>query len=97
MLVRLIIITMDFSLRHSAYESKYKFTFINTDVKSVHIRSNSGPHFPAFRLNAERYYSVISPNAGNADQNNSENGHFLRSATAENMELHKIALFSLFI
>ena len=24
-------------------------------VKSVHIRSYSGPHFPAFRLNTERY------------------------------------------
>ena len=24
-------------------------------VKSVRIRSNSGPHFPAFKLNTERY------------------------------------------
>ena len=41
--------------------------------------------FPAFRLNSEtKYLSVFSPNAGkcgkNADQNNYENGHFLRSA-----------------
>ena len=32
-------------------------------VKSVRIRSYSGPHFPAFGLNTERY-SVFSPNAG---------------------------------
>ena len=61
-------------------------------VKSVRIRGYSGPHFfphfPAFGLNTERfsdtpYVSVFSPNAGkcgkNADQNNSEDGHFLRS------------------
>ena len=38
-------------------------------------------HFPAFGLNTEIY--VFSPNAAkcgkNADQNNSECGHFLRS------------------
>ena len=34
-------------------------------VKSVRTRSYSGPHFPAFGLNTERYYfSVFSPNAG---------------------------------
>ena len=37
-------------------------------VKSVRIRSFSGPHFPAFGLNTERYsvspyLSVFSPNA----------------------------------
>ena len=33
-------------------------------VKYVRIRSYSGPHFPAFRLNMERYGgSVFSPNA----------------------------------
>ena len=32
-------------------------------VKSVRIRSYSGPHFPAFGLNTE-YLSVFSPNAG---------------------------------
>ena len=41
------------------------------------------PHFPAFRLNTERYLSIFSPNAGkcwkNADQNNSEYGLFLRN------------------
>ena len=48
-------------------------------VKSVLIRSYSGPHFPAFGLNTERY-SVVSPNSvrlrENEDQNNSEYGHF---------------------
>ena len=52
------------------------------------------PHFPAFGPNTVRYsvfslnterYSVFSPNAGkcgkNADQRNSEYGHFLRSET----------------
>ena len=42
-------------------------------VKSVHIRSYSGPHFPAFGLNTVRMQEK-------ADQNNSEYGHFLRSA-----------------
>ena len=35
----------------------------NHCVRSVCIRSYSGMHFPAFRLNAERY-SIFSPNAG---------------------------------
>ena len=47
-------------------------------VKSVRIRSYSGPYFPAFGLNSP-YLSGFSPNAGNTDQNNSEYGHFLRS------------------
>ena len=60
-------------------------------VKSVRIRSYSGPHFPAFphirhsdwiRRDTE-YLFVFSPNVGkcgkNADQNNSEYGHFLCS------------------
>ena len=50
-------------------------------VKSVHIRSYSGPHFLAFGLNTERY--SISPYSvqmrKNADQNNSKYGHFSRS------------------
>ena len=36
-------------------------------VKSIHIRSYSDLHFPAFGLNTEReilYLSVFSPNAG---------------------------------
>ena len=58
-------------------------------VKSVRIRSYSGPHFPLvfphshwIRRDTE-YLSVFSPNAGkcekNADQNNPEYGNFLHS------------------
>ena len=47
-------------------------------VESVCIRSYSSPHFPALGLNTERYgvspYSVRRRE--NADQNNSEYGHF---------------------
>ena len=50
-------------------------------VKSVHIWSSSGPHFPAFRLNTERYgaslYSVRIRE--NTDRKYSECGHFSRS------------------
>ena len=42
-------------------------------VKSVRIRSYSGPHFPAFGLNAPVRMRE------NANQNNSKYGHFLRS------------------
>ena len=52
-----------------------------TLCKCVGIRSYSGSHFPAFRLNTERRsifpYSVRMRE--NADQNNSEYGHFFRS------------------
>ena len=56
----------------------------NHCVKSVHIRSYSGPYFPAFGLNMDRYSVLrISPYSvrmrENTDQNNSEYGHFLRS------------------
>ena len=57
-------------------------------VKGIHIRIYSGPHFSRIphsdwiRRNTQ-YLSVFSPNAGkyekNADQNNSEYEHFLRS------------------
>ena len=57
-------------------------------VKSVRIRSYSGPYFPTFGLNTERYgvsLRSISPYSvqmlENADQNNSEYKHFSRSAT----------------
>ena len=46
-------------------------------VKSVRIRSYSGPYFPAFGLNTQS--SVFSSNAENADQIKSEYGHSLRS------------------
>ena len=44
----------------------------NHCVKSVCIRSYSGPHFPACRLNKVRMRE-------NVDQNNSEYGHFSRN------------------
>ena len=37
----------------------FLFTFTYNCVKNVCIRSYSGPHFPAFGLNAERY--EVSP------------------------------------
>ena len=55
------------------------FRALSHCVKNVRIRSYSDPHFPAFRLNTERY-SVFSTDGGNADQNNSEYRHFSRSA-----------------
>ena len=55
-------------------------------VKSVRIRIYSGPHFLAFGMNMERYrispYSVRMQE--NADQNNSEYRHFLRSESHYN-------------
>ena len=47
-------------------------------VKSVRIRSYSGPYFPTFGLNTDRY-SVSVRMRENMDQNNSEYEHFLRS------------------
>ena len=50
-------------------------------IKSVRILSYSGLHFPAFGLNTKRHgdLSVFSADAENADQSNSEYGHFSRS------------------
>ena len=48
-------------------------------VKSVCIRSYSGPHFPVFGLNTERY-RVCGKMRENADHDNSEYGHLSRSA-----------------
>ena len=47
------------------------FHTIQYCTKSARIRSYTGPHFPTFGLNTER--------RENADLNNSEYGHFLRS------------------
>ena len=51
-------------------------------VKSVRIRSYSGPYFPAFELNTniQSKYEYSVRMWENTDQNNSEYGHFLRSA-----------------
>ena len=46
--------------------------------KSVHIRSYSGPQFCALGLNTERH-AGMSECGKNAEQDNSEYGHFLRS------------------
>ena len=57
-------------------------------VQSVRIRSYSGPYFPAFGQNTERYpYSVRMRE--NTNQNNSEYGHILRNdkfLTLRNLE-----------
>ena len=42
------------------------------------VWSLSGPYFPAFGINTERF----SANAGNENQKNSEFGHFLLSEVA---------------
>ena len=47
-------------------------------VKSVRIPSYSGPHFPIFGLNTERY-------GVNAGQNDPEYGHFSRSDSHLNL------------
>ena len=48
-------------------------------MKSVRIQGYSGPHFPAFGLNTERY-SVFSVRVReNTDQYNPKYGHLLRS------------------
>ena len=76
--------------------NRVKISCIMHCLKSVRIRSYSGPHFscifphsdwirtPYIARMRENTDSVFSPNAGkcrkNADQNNSEYGLFLRSA-----------------
>ena len=37
-------------------------------VKSVQIRSFSGPYFPAFGMNTEKYSEILSQNAGKYGQ-----------------------------
>ena len=55
----------------------------NHCVKNVRIRSYSDPHFPAFRLNTRM--------RENADQNNSEQRHFLRSEQERKMMANLIS------
>ena len=63
-------------------QEKLMFAYKKHCVKSVRIRSFSGPHFPAFGLNKEEILR-ISPYSvrirENTDQKNSEYGHFSRS------------------
>ena len=48
-------------------------------LKKICIWSYSGPHFPVFGLNTERKCGILVRMRENADQNNSEYGHFSRS------------------
>ena len=83
-------LSMAYSESHQTSKNYYLLFFRSTwliRVKSVRIRSYSGSHFPAFGLKTERYYGEILPISPysvrmleNADQNNSEYGHFLCSA-----------------
>ena len=53
--------------------------FMKDCMKRARIRSYSGPYFPVFGLNTERYsvYLCIQSECWkNTDQNNSEYGHF---------------------
>ena len=56
------------------------WTFLNIKhcVKRGRIRSYSGPYFPTFGLNAERYEVSVQMRE-NAEQNNFKYGHFSRS------------------
>ena len=63
-------------------------------VKSVRIRSYSGPHFPAVALNTEiskriSSYSVLMRE--NTEQSNSEYGHFSHTA---NVDFHNCLYFA---
>ena len=61
-------------LQISAHQNYDNFLDLSENhcIKSVRIRSDSGPHFPTFGLNTDRMRE-------NADQNISEYGHFLSS------------------
>ena len=51
---------------------RIRFSNISYFVKNVHIRSYSGPNFPAFRLNMESTSPYSVRMRENADRNNSE-------------------------
>ena len=61
--------------------------FLNAKcVKRVRIESFSGPYFPAFGLNTERYYVSLGIQFEfweSKDQKNSAYGHFLLSDNSE--------------
>ena len=57
-------------------------------VKSVRIRSFSGPYFPIFELNTERCSVRILKNT---DQKNSKHGHFFRSDSFSNLYINLIS------
>ena len=62
-----------YTYKRYAYQEKGCSCKVAHCVKSVRIRSFSGPHFPAFGLNTEVRMRE------NTDQKNSECGHFLSS------------------
>ena len=56
-------VMQDVYFRNQCFSTFTACYFAKYCVKSICIRSYSGPHFPAFRLNTP-YLSVFSPNAG---------------------------------
>ena len=65
-----------------------KFQRFNHCVKSVRIRSYSGLHFPEFGLNLD-----LVQMRENADQNNSEYGHFLRGGFVKYKPTFDLVIF----
>ena len=63
-------------------------------VKSVRIRSFSGPHFPAFGLNTP-YLSLLVQKRENTDQKISKYGHFSRCVCCQEVPLNKIVFRTL--
>ena len=73
---------------------------MDTDIhymKSVRIRSCSGPHFPAFGLNTERYF--LSPifvysvrMRENMDQNNSKYGQFFAVIISIHQNIYSVSV-----
>ena len=60
-----------------------KISRVEHCMKSGHIRTYSGPYFPSFGLNTERYgVSLPIRMRENTHQNNSEYGHFLRGGSS---------------
>ena len=56
-------------------------------LKKICMWSYSGPHFPVFGLNTERKCGILVRMRENADQNNSEYGHF---SPSEELNFQKI-------
>ena len=55
-------------------------------LKIICIWRFSGPHFPAFELNTERFFVFIRMRE-NTDQKNSEYAHLLHSVICEKIDL----------
>ena len=61
--------------------------------ESVSVGSFSGPLFPAFGLNTERYSVSLAQMRENADENNSEYGLFLRSVSLLKKPVHVLLAY----